>query len=92
MNVLFRRNLGFIFDAVQMISCKTAKRESWIDSFVRSGSESKDLQTIETILENIDDVNPKERRHQSLCLTNFRNSFWLESIFTEGCTHHQQGP
>ncbi len=59
MNVLFRRNLGFIFDAVQMISCKTAKRESWIDSFVRSGSESKDLQTIETILENIDDVNPK---------------------------------
>ena len=33
-----------------------------------------------------------EKQHQSLCLTNLPNSFWLESIFPEGCTHHQQGP
>ena len=51
MNVLFRRNLGFLFDATQIITCKTARRESWIDSFVRNGSEAKDLPIIETIIE-----------------------------------------
>ena len=73
MNVLFRRNLGFIFDAVQIISCKTARRESWIDSFVRSGSESQDLQMIETILEKFDPINPKllmlgHKQRQKDCL------------------------
>ena len=59
MNVLFRRNLGFIFDATQIITCKTARRESWIDTFVRNGSEAKDLSIIETILEKFESINPK---------------------------------
>ena len=73
MNVLFRRNLGFIFDATQIVTCKTARRESWIDTFVRNGNESKDLQAIENILEKFDDLNPKllligyrERKRESL--------------------------
>ncbi len=59
MNVLFRRNLGFILDATQIVTCKTARRESWIDVFVRNGNESKDLQTIENILKKFEDLNPK---------------------------------
>ena len=59
MNVLFRRNLGFIFDATQIVTCKTARRESWIDTFVRNGSEAKDLTIIETIIEKFHELNPK---------------------------------
>ncbi len=73
MNALFRRNLGFIFDATQIITCKTASRESWIELFVRNGNESKDLQAIESILEKFSDLNSKllligyrERKRDSL--------------------------
>ena len=58
MNILHRRNLGFLYDVCNVIICKTAKRETWIDLFVRNGSESGDLQSIEQILARIDDVDP----------------------------------
>lgn len=80
MNVLFRRNLGLILDATQIITCKTARRETWIDVFVRNGNESKDLQAIESILERFEGLNPKllmlgyrERKKGSL----------LDSIFQQ---------
>lgn len=73
MNVLFRKNLGFIFDATQIVTCKTSRRESWIDSFVRNGYESKDLVVIESIIEKFEDLNSKllllgyrERNKESL--------------------------
>lgn len=59
MNVLFRRNLGFIYDATQIITCKTSRRESWIELFVRNGNELKDLQVIETILDKFNELNSK---------------------------------
>ncbi len=79
MNVLFRKNLGFIFDAIQIVTCKTARRESWIDTFVRNGNELKDLQIIENIIEKFENLNSKllllgyrERSKESL----------LDSLFT----------
>ena len=58
MNILHRRNLGFIYDVYQVIMCKTAKRESWIDIFVKTGHESEDLRDLEQILARFDDVDP----------------------------------
>ncbi len=58
MNVLHRRNLGFIYDVCQVITCKTAKRESWIDVFVKTGHESEDLRDLEHILARFDEVDP----------------------------------
>lgn len=73
MNVLFRKNLGFIYDVTQIVTCKTARRESWIDTFVQNGNELKDLQAIETITEKFEDLNSKllllgyrERNKESL--------------------------
>lgn len=59
MNILFRRNLGFIFDAYHILTCKTAKRENWINIFIRNGNETADLQKIESILSKFDDVDSK---------------------------------
>lgn len=56
MNILHRRNLGFIYDLCQIVTCKTAKRESWIDVFVRGGHEAEDLRDLEQILERFDEV------------------------------------
>ena len=56
MNILHRRNLGFIYDVCNVVICKTAKRETWIDLFVKNGSESEDLHAIEQVLARIEDV------------------------------------
>lgn len=56
MNILHRRNLGFISDLCHIVTCKTAKRESWIEVFVRSGHEVEDLRDLEQILERFDEV------------------------------------
>ena len=59
MNTVFRKNLGVIFDACHVITCKTAKRESWISTFVQEGREASDIQEIDLILEKFDAVDPK---------------------------------
>ena len=58
MNILHRRNLGFIYDICQIVTCKTAKRDSWIEVFVRGGHEAEDLRDLEQILERFDEVDP----------------------------------
>ena len=58
MNILHRRNLGFISDLCHIVTCKTAKRESWIEVFVRSGHEAEDLRDLDQILERFDEVDP----------------------------------
>ena len=59
MNISFRRNLGFIYDAYHIITCKTASRESWIKTFIKNGNEASDLQRLEEVLSRFDDVDPK---------------------------------
>ncbi len=56
MNILHRRNLGFIYDVCHIITCKTAKRETWIDLFVKNGQEGQDLRAIDNIVCRFDDV------------------------------------
>lgn len=58
MNILHRRNLGFIYDLTQIVMCKTARRESWINIFVRGGHEAEDLRDLEQILGRFNDVDP----------------------------------
>ncbi len=67
MNILHRRNLGFIYDLTQIVMCKTARRESWIDVFVRPGCESTDLRELENALARFDEVDP------SLLLLGYRD-------------------
>lgn len=59
MNIAFRRNLGFIFDAHHVMTFKTTKRENWIDLYIRNGKESEDLRELEGILEKFDTVDPR---------------------------------
>ncbi len=73
MNILHRRNLGFLYDICQIITCKTAKRENWIEVFVKTGHESADIRDLEQILAKFDDVDPslllfgyRERKKESL--------------------------
>lgn len=73
MNIAFRRNLGFIFDACHVMSCKVAKRDSWIGVFVRNGSETKDIKELDSILERFEMVNHKmlllaQRKMKKGCL------------------------
>lgn len=80
MNILHRRNLGFIYDLYQIIMCKTARRESWIDVFVRGGHEAEDLRDLEQILERFGEVDP------SLLLFGYRDrkkGSMMGSIFGE---------
>ena len=58
MNILHRRNLGFIYDLTQIVMCKTARRESWVNIFVRNGHETEDLHDLEQVLRRFDDVDP----------------------------------
>ena len=58
MNILHRRNLGFIYDLTQIVMCKTARRESWVNVFVRNGHEAEDLHDLEQVLRRFDDVDP----------------------------------
>lgn len=59
MNTVFRKNLGLLFDACHVITCKTAKRESWIGTFAQEGREAKDIQEIDSILEKFESVDPR---------------------------------
>ena len=59
MNIAFRRNLGFIFDVHHIITCKTAKRESWVDLYVKNGNEANDLHELEGMLAKVEPVNRK---------------------------------
>jgi len=59
MNTMFKRKLGMLFDACQVITCKTIRRDSWIKSFVRNGNESNDLQYIEDVLTEFNELDPK---------------------------------
>ncbi len=73
MNIAFRRNLGFIFDACHIMSCKASKRESWIGVFVRNGSETEDIKELDSILERFEVVNHKmllfaQRKMKKGCL------------------------
>lgn len=59
MNIVFRRNLGFIFDAHHIVTFKTAKRENWIDLYIRNGNERNDLKELEEVLAKFDDVDSR---------------------------------
>ena len=59
MNTVFRKNLGLLFDACHVITCKTAKRESWVNLFTRDGSDTKEIQEMDAILARFEDVDPK---------------------------------
>ena len=59
MNTVFRKNLGVIFDACHVITCKTAKRESWVNLFIRDGSDTKEIQEMDSILARFEAVDSK---------------------------------
>ena len=50
--------MGFIYDLTQIVMCKTARRESWVNVFVRNGHETEDLHDLEQVLRRFDDVDP----------------------------------
>ena len=50
MEIIHQPNIGFIYDVCQVIICKTAKRENWINTFVMNGQEEQDIQQIDQIL------------------------------------------
>lgn len=58
MNIIFRRNLGFIYDLCQVITCKMARRENWIAAFIKIGNESADLKDLESILDRFETMDP----------------------------------
>lgn len=59
MNVLFRKNLGYLFDVCNIIICKTAPREAWIRDYISHGNEEYDLRCIEHTLDRFNMVNDK---------------------------------
>ena len=59
MNILHRRTLGYLLDACNIITCKTARRDTWIDLFIKAGNEEKDLIEIDTLLDRFKNINPK---------------------------------
>lgn len=54
MNTLFRKELGFLFDACYILVCKTTSRNTWIKDFIKSGSEESDLGYISNVLDLFD--------------------------------------
>lgn len=68
MNILHRKNLGYLLDACQILTCKTASRETWINTLICTGSEEENLKTISYIMDYFDPVNPK------MLLFGFRDS------------------
>ena len=60
MNTVFRKNLGVIFDACHVITCKTAKRESWVNLFIRDGSDTKEIQEMDSLSELWEKATPKQ--------------------------------
>ena len=56
MEVLFRRNFAFIYDVCQVIMCKVAKQEDWMDLFILNGQEQLDMQTTTQLLTQFDQV------------------------------------
>lgn len=50
MEILHQRNIGFVYDLCQVIICKTAKRESWINSYVLNGREELDVEQMDKTL------------------------------------------
>ena len=50
MEIFYKKNIGFLHDVCQVIICKTAKRDSWINTFVLSGHEDEDIEELEHAL------------------------------------------
>lgn len=57
MNVVFRKNPGFLYDVCQIIMCKTAKHESWIDLYVAGRRSAVDVRELEHILDQFSPIN-----------------------------------
>lgn len=67
MKTSYNKDLGLLFDACQVITCKTARHETWISEYVCTGTESEDFQYIEDTLAALSDIDPK------LVLIGYRN-------------------
>ena len=59
MKTSYNKELGLLFDACQIITCKTAPMPTWITDYVHTGTELEDLQFIEDILSAMSSVSPK---------------------------------
>lgn len=47
MNIVFEKNIGFLYDVCQVLICKTSKREGWINTFILNGREEIDNELID---------------------------------------------
>ena len=62
-------------------------------SHITTGGLGKECRTNNlTLSRRLWERSKRERRWQSICPTNLPESFSLESILSEWCVHHQEGP
>ena len=59
MKTSYNKELGLLFDACQIITCKTAPMPTWIIDYAHTGTELEDLQFIEDILGTMSSISPK---------------------------------
>lgn len=67
MKTSYNKDLGLLFDACQVVTCKTARHETWIAEYVHTGTESEDFQYIEDVLAKLSPISSK------LILLGYRN-------------------
>ena len=80
MKTFFNKNLGLLYDACQIVTCKTARHDTWIGKFVFPGSESEDFRFIENTVKSLKDISPK------LLILGYRNrkqGSLLEQLLSE---------
>lgn len=58
LEIVHETNIGFIYDVCQVIICKTAKREGWINSYVMEGREEADVEQLDKTLSQFEDIDP----------------------------------
>lgn len=94
--IIHQMNIGFIYDVCQVLICKTAKRESWLNSYVVEGREEVDQELINNTLGRFSDVDscwdmftlfyPKKGRLLSeLYIIFLKNTvgIWTDTDFTD---------
>ena len=76
MNILFRKNIGFLYDVCIVMVCKANKRDEWMDTFVLdgSGNEENDIMDIEKCLSKFDEI-------PSLDLLGYKSIYGISAIF-----------
>ena len=65
MDIIYERNIGFIYDLCQVIVCKTSKRDSWINAYVLNGREEADVEQMDMTLKQFSSV---DRCWNCICL------------------------